>query len=49
MTEREAQAGLAEIAVELVAVEDRLTRIGESLTARSTIGRHPGTELSGDW
>jgi len=30
-TEREAQAALAEIALQLVAIEDRLTRIAESL------------------
>ena len=31
MTEREAQAALSEIALQLVAIEDRLTRIAESL------------------
>ena len=30
-TEREAQAALAEIALQLVAIEDRLTRIADSL------------------
>lgn len=30
-TEREAQAALAEIALQLVAIEDRLTRIAETL------------------
>ena len=34
-TEREAQAALAEIALQLVAIEDRLTRIAESLPVPS--------------